>query len=74
MGSLCKTLSVVLVLVFLTSVVTLQSATVKAQTKTIVVPDDYPTIQAAIGNASDGDTVFVKNGVHYYDDTRAFTE
>jgi parallel beta-helix repeat protein len=33
--------------------------------KTLTVPDDYPTIAAAIGNASDGDTIFVKSGVYY---------
>ena len=32
--------------------------------KTIVVPDDYPTIQAAIDNASEGDTIYVKKGVY----------
>jgi parallel beta-helix repeat protein len=30
--------------------------------KTITVPDDYPSIQAAVGNASSGDTVFVRSG------------
>jgi nitrous oxidase accessory protein NosD len=33
--------------------------------RTIVVPDEYPTIQAAIANATAGDTVFVKNGIYY---------
>ncbi|MGD6932951.1 MAG: right-handed parallel beta-helix repeat-containing protein [Candidatus Bathyarchaeia archaeon] len=28
----------------------------------IVVPDDYPTIQAAIGNATPGSTIHVRNG------------
>ena len=37
----------------------------KAHPKTIIVPDDYPTIQAAIDNASAGDSVFVKKGVYY---------
>ncbi len=37
---------------------------VKAESKTIVVPDDYPNIQEAVNAASDGDTVFVKNGVY----------
>ena len=32
--------------------------------RTITVPDDYPTIQAAIGNATDGDTIFVKKGTY----------
>jgi parallel beta-helix repeat protein len=32
---------------------------------TITVPDDYPTVQEAINNANEGDTVFVKNGTYY---------
>lgn len=34
-------------------------------TGAIIVPDDYPTIQSAIGNASTGETVFVKKGNYY---------
>ena len=30
----------------------------------IYVPDDYPTIQSAIDNASAGDTIIVRNGVY----------
>lgn len=41
--------------------------TVKADATTIVVPDDYSTIQAAINNAAEGDTVFVKSGVYRVD-------
>lgn len=53
-----------LVLIFLTSLVTLPPATVKAQSKTITVPDDYPTIQAAIEKSANGDTIFVKSGTY----------
>jgi len=35
---------------------------VVAASRTIVVPDDYATISAAIASAEDGDTIFVKRG------------
>ena len=38
---------------------------VKANPKTIVVPDDYADIQEAIDHASEGDTVFVKSKTYY---------
>jgi hypothetical protein len=37
----------------------------EAATSTIVVPDDYSTIQAAVDAASAGDTVFVKAGIYH---------
>jgi hypothetical protein len=36
----------------------------KAQSRTLIVPDVYSTIGEAIGNATDGDIVFVKNGIY----------
>ncbi len=33
--------------------------------KTIHVPDDYPTIQQAVDNATDGDTIIVHSGTYY---------
>jgi len=32
---------------------------------TIMVPDDYPTIQEAINNADEGDIIFVSSGTYY---------
>ena len=46
------------------SLAILPPAIVRAQSKTIIVPDNYPTIQAAIDNASAGDTVFVRSGTY----------
>jgi hypothetical protein len=37
---------------------------VKAASKVIVVPTDYQTVAAAIGNATDGDTIVVKSGTY----------
>lgn len=58
--SMRKNAAVLLVLLLTVSIVTFLP--VKAQSKTIVVPDQYPTISSAIGNASYGDTVFVRKG------------
>jgi nitrous oxidase accessory protein len=62
--TMSKRLALALVLVFLTALVILPPATVKAQSKTIIVPDDYGSIQKAIDNALDGDTIYVKKGVY----------
>ncbi len=64
MGTKTKSFALVLVVLFLASLVVLPPATVKAQSKTITVPDDYVSIQKAIDNALDGDTIYVKKGVY----------
>lgn len=38
---------------------------IKAQPKTIIVPENYPSIQEAINNADEGDTIYVKTGTYY---------
>jgi nitrous oxidase accessory protein NosD len=60
-----KSITLLLILVFLLASSITTPLPVKAEPKTIVVPDDYPTIQAAISNASAGDTVYVKKGTYY---------
>ena len=64
MGRIGKPFALMLVLLFILSLVTFQPLTVKAE-KTIVVPQDYPTIQSAIGNASSGNTIYIKSGTYY---------
>lgn len=53
--------SLILGLLVLSAVV-VQSA--NSTSKTITVPDDYPTIESAIANANDGDTILVMKGVY----------
>ncbi len=59
-----KRIVLVLLLVSLmaSGIITLQN--IKADSRTIIVPDDYPTIAAAIGNATDGDTILVRKGTY----------
>jgi len=53
-----------LILVILASGTTLPQISVKAIPKTIIVPDDYPTITEAINNAYNGDTILFREGIH----------
>ncbi len=56
----------ILLLAILTSCFILSSSTENAvaSNKTIVVPDDFSNIQDAVGNATAGDTVYVKPGTY----------
>ncbi|MBN1245990.1 right-handed parallel beta-helix repeat-containing protein [Candidatus Bathyarchaeota archaeon] len=58
-----KNVALILVLVLAASSI-LGVLSVKGETRTIVVPDDYASIQEALDNANDGDTIFVKKGVY----------
>jgi nitrous oxidase accessory protein len=60
-----KTATLLLVLVFLTASCLIIPSSVQAGPKTITVPDDYPTIESAITNANDGDTILVKEGTYH---------
>lgn len=59
-----KLISCVLFSILLTSLIALKTNPVKSQ-NTITVPDDFPTIQEAINNANEGDTIFAKSGTYY---------
>jgi nitrous oxidase accessory protein len=65
MDNLHKGFALVLVIIFLTSACYMASfLPVKANVRTIIVPNDYQTISAAIGNATNGDIIVVKNGLY----------
>jgi hypothetical protein len=57
-----KIVTLLLTLLLLTASSIAPYSPAKAEPRTIVVPDDYSTIQAAIDNATVGDTVLVRGG------------
>ena len=58
------TVGLFLILSFV-SVVVPEVKVVEAESNTIVVPEDYFTIQEAVDNAAEGDTVFVRKGYYF---------
>jgi nitrous oxidase accessory protein NosD len=54
--------SVTLLLFLVLSFSIITSLPARAESKTIIVPDDYPTLDAAIENAINRDTIHVKSG------------
>ena len=65
MASYCKVAFVVILFsLALASMFEVSVQPVKASPKTIVVPQDYSTINAAIAGASNGDTILVKKGIY----------
>ncbi len=59
-----KHIAVILVLTSLTASLMMAAQPTKASPQTIIVPDDYPTITDAIGNATDGTTIYVRQGTY----------
>jgi nitrous oxidase accessory protein len=63
LGEQRKALILLLILILL-AVSFLDIKVAKANSRTLIVPDDYSTIANAVGNATDGDTIFVKEGTY----------
>jgi hypothetical protein len=59
-----KNVALLLVLFLFTASCIIAPLPVNAGSKTIVVPDDYPTIKEAINAAKESDTIFVKEGTY----------
>lgn len=58
-------LGIVLTLLVLNMLIPFRFGLAKSSQATVTVPDDYPTIQAAVNASSPGGTVFVKTGTYH---------
>jgi hypothetical protein len=63
LGERKKALTLLLILVSSAISIT-EIKAVEADSRILIVPDDYPTIASALGNATDGDTIFMKRGTY----------
>jgi parallel beta-helix repeat protein len=68
-----RSITLLLILVFLTASSIATPLPVKARPLTIVVPDDYATIQDAINAADEGATIFVRKGTYEYPENQTLT-
>jgi len=64
MPELGRMTALALLLVFCFFVVSVPEINVVAAARTVVVPDDYASVQEAVDNAVDGDVVLVKRGTY----------
>ena len=64
MPELGKIVALALLLVLCSVVFFAPVVTVQAESKTLVVPDDYASVQEAVDNAVDGDAILVKRGTY----------
>lgn len=59
-----KCIAVIFVLASLIASLMFTVYPAKASPQTIIVPDNYPSITEAVGNATDGTTIFVRKGTY----------
>ena len=59
-----KGLALLLIFIFISTTVILQPVTVKAEAKTIIVPDDFASLTEAVNAASNGDVIFLREGTY----------
>jgi nitrous oxidase accessory protein len=59
-----KRFGLLLVSLLILSIFTSSITPVRAEAHTIVVPDNYPTIESALGSAANGDLIFIRNGTY----------
>ena len=61
-SELIQSLALITILIVIAGTVNIQGT---RASKTLIVPDEYPTINSAVSQASAGDTILVKSGVHH---------